>query len=144
MDELDRALAAAQEKHEAKLRAEVDEKLRAQEAGVWFGQWASQVGMPTLKHLADRLTAAGHKAAVTPTFDATVEVVKDITLTFTQQNGPGTCEISFRRGNEKSVAVVFAVNGTQGAGGRVDPPDAATVDRCAQQYLVQALEGPSW
>jgi hypothetical protein len=26
----------------------------------------------------------------------------------------------------------------------VDPPDAATVDRCAQTYLVQALEGPSW
>jgi hypothetical protein len=144
MDELDRALAAAQEKYEAALRAEVDEKLRAQEANAWFGQWASQVGMPTLTQLANRLIAAGHKAVVVPTFDATVDVVNDLTLTFTQQNGPGNCEITFRRGNDKSVAVFFSVNGTKGAGGRVDPPDPATVDRCAQQYLVQALEGPSW
>jgi hypothetical protein len=144
MDELDRALAAAQEKHEAALRAEVDEKLRTQEAIAWFGQWVGQVGMPTLTHLADRLIAAGHKAVVTPTFGATVEVVTDITLTFTQQNGPGACEITFRRGNEKSVAVFFSVNGTQGTGGRVDPPDAASIDRCAQTYLIQALEGPSW
>jgi len=144
MDELDRALAAAQEKYETELRAEVDEKLRAQEANSWFGQWASQVGMPTLTSLANRLIAAGHKAVVVPTFDATVDVVNDLTLTFTQQNGPGNCEITFRRGNEKSVAVFFEVNGTRGAHGRVDPPDAVTVDRCAQQYLVQALEGPSW
>lgn len=144
MDELDRALAAAQEKYEAALRAEVEEKLRAREADAWFGQWASQVGMPTLTHLANRLIAAGHKAVVVPTFDATVDVVNDVTLSFTQQNGPGNCEITFRRGNDKSVALFFAVNGTKGAGGRVDPPDAATVDRCAQQYLVQALEGPSW
>ena len=144
MDELDRALAAAQEKYEAALRAEVDEKLRAQEADAWFGQWASQVGMPTLTRLAERLIAAGHKAIVTPSFDATVEVVNDITLAFTQQNGPGACEISFRRGNEKSVVVFFAVNGTQGAGGRVEPADSTTVDRRAQTYLIQALEGPSW
>jgi hypothetical protein len=144
MDELDRALAAAQEKYEAALRAEVEEKLRAQEASAWFGEWASQVGMPTLSHLADRLVGAGHQAAVTPTFDEMVEVVSALTLSFTQQNGPGTCEITFRRGNEKSVAVFFAVNGTQGTGGRVEPPDAVTVDRCAQSYLVRALEGPSW
>jgi hypothetical protein len=144
MDELDRALAAAQEKYEAALRAEVEEKLRAQEASAWFGEWASQVGMPTLSHLADRLVGAGHKATVTPTFDEMVDVVSALTLSFTQQNGPGACEITFRRGNEKSVAVFFAVNGTQGTGGRVEPPDAMTVDRCAQSYLVRALEGPSW
>jgi hypothetical protein len=89
MDELDRALAAAQERYETKLRAEVDEKVRTQEAIAWFGQWASQVGMPTLTRLADRLVAAGHKAVVAPTFGPTVEVVTDITLTFTQQNGSG-------------------------------------------------------
>jgi hypothetical protein len=144
MDELDRALAAAQERYDAKLRAEVEEKLRTQEAVAWFGQWASQVGMPTLTRLADRLVGAGHKAVVTPTFGDTVDVVSDLTLTFEQQNGPGTCEIVFRRGNEQSVAVFFAVNGTRGTGGKVDPPDAPTIDRCAQAYLVQALEGPSW
>ena len=48
MDELARALAAAQPLDEAALRAEVEEKLRTQEATVWFGQWAAQVGMPTL------------------------------------------------------------------------------------------------
>lgn len=144
MDELDRALAAAQERYEAALRAEVDEKLRTQEAIAWFGQWAAQVGMPTLTRLADRLIAAGHKAVVTPSFGPTVEVVTDLTFTFTQQNGPGTCEVVFRRGNEKNVAVFFAVNGTQGTGGRVEPPDATTVDRFAQTYVIQALEGPSW
>ncbi len=65
-------------------------------------------------------------------------------MTFTQQNGPGACRIEFRRGNDKSVAVFFAVNGTQGTGGRVEPSDPATVDRCAQTYIIQALEGPSW
>lgn len=144
MDELDRALAAAQERYETRLRAEVDEKLRTQEAIAWFGQWASQVGVPTLTGLADRLIAAGHKAVVTPTFGATVDVVTEITLSFVQQNGPGACELIFRRGNESSVAVFFSVNGTQGTGGRVDPPDAATIDRCAQTYIIQALEGPSW
>jgi hypothetical protein len=144
MDELDRALAAAQERHEAALRAEVEEKLRAQEASAWFGQWVSQVGMPTLTRLAGRLIAAGHSAEVKPGFGPTVDVVTDLTLSFTQQNGPGNCEITFRRGNEKSVAVFFSVNGTQGTGGRVEPPDAVTVDRCAQTYLIQALEGPSW
>ena len=69
MDDLDRALAAAQERYEEKLRAEADEKLRTQEAIAWFGQWAHQVGMPTLTRLADRLLAAGHKAVVSPTFD---------------------------------------------------------------------------
>jgi hypothetical protein len=144
MDELDRALAAAQERYEAALRAEVDEKLRIQEANAWFGQWANQVGMPTLTRLADRLLSAGHKAVVAPSFDATVEVVTDITLTFTQQNGSGACEIVFRRGNEKSVAVFFTVNGTAGSGGKVDPPNETTVDRCAQMYVIQALEGPRW
>lgn len=50
-DELDRALASAQERYEEKLRAEVDEKVRTQEAIAWFGHWANQVGMPTLTHL---------------------------------------------------------------------------------------------
>jgi hypothetical protein len=144
MDDLDRALAAAQEKYEEKLRAEVDQKLRAQEADAWFGQWAHQVGMPTLAHLADRLLAAGHKADLSTTLSPTKEVVTEIALTFTQQNGPGACRIEFRRGNDKSVAVFFAVNGTQGTGGRVEPSDPATVDRCAQTYIIQALEGPSW
>jgi len=144
MDELDRALAAAQERYEAAVRAEVDEKLRTQEANAWFGRWASQVGMPTLTRLADRLLAAGHKAVVSPSFGPTVEVVTDITFTFTQQNGTGACELVFRRGNEQSVAVFFTVNGSQGSGGRVDPPDATTVDRCAQTYVIQALEGPQW
>jgi hypothetical protein len=144
MDDLDRALAAAQERYEAALRAEVDEKLRTQEAITWFGQWAIRVGMPTLTGLADRLLAAGHKALVSTTSDATIGVIAEVTVAFTQQNGRGACEITFRRGNEKSVAVFFAVNGTQGTGGRVDPPDAATVDRCAQVYVIQALEGPSW
>src|SRR5689334_952236 len=123
MDELDRALAAAQERYEAAVRAEVDEKLRTQEANAWFGRWASQVGMPTLTRLADRLLAAGHKAVVSPSFGPTVEVVTDITFTFTQQNGTGACELVFRRGDEQSVAAFFTVNGTQGAGRRVDPPD---------------------
>jgi hypothetical protein len=144
MDELDRALAAAQDRYEAALRAEVDEKLRTQEANAWFSQWASQVGMPTLTRLADRLLAAGHEAIVSPSFGPTVEVVTDITFTFTQQNGPGTCELEFRRGSEKSVAVAFAVNGSQGSGGKVDPPDSTTVDRCAQTYVIQALDGPRW
>jgi hypothetical protein len=143
MDELDRALAAAQERYEEKLRAEADEKLRTQEAIAWFGQWATQVGMPTVIRLADRLLAAGHKAIVSPTFDAN-SVITDITFTFTQENGPGNAVIDFRRGNEQSVAVFFAVNGTQGTGGRVDPPDPATVDRFAQTYIIQALDGPSW
>ena len=144
MDELDRALAAAQERYDAKRRAEMEEKLRTQEAIAWFDQWANQVGMATLTRLAQRLLAAGHKAMVTPTFGDTVDVVTELTLTFEQQNGPGTCEIAFRRGNEQSVAVFFAVNGTRGTGGKVDPPDSVTIDRCAQMYLVQALEGPSW
>ena len=144
MDELDEALAAAQERYEAKIRAEVDEKLRAQEADAWFGQWAHQVGMPTVTRLAERLLAAGHKAIVATALSPTAEVVTEITLTFTQQNGPGTCKIDFRRGNDKSVAVLYAVNGTQGNGGRVDPPDPATVDRCAQAYIIQALNGPNW
>ena len=71
MDELDRALAAAQERYEEKLRAEVDEKLRTQEAMAWFGQWAYQVGIPTLTRLAERLLAAGHKAVVSETSDPT-------------------------------------------------------------------------
>jgi hypothetical protein len=144
MDELDRALAAAQERHDEKIRTEVEEKLRTQEANAWFGQWVSQVGMPTLTRLADRLVAAGHKAAVAPTFGPMVDVVTDLSLSFTQQNGPGDCEVTFRRGNEKSVAVFFVVNGRQGTGGRVEPPDATTIDRCTQTYLIQALEGPSW
>jgi hypothetical protein len=144
MDDLDRALADAQERYDARIRAEVEEKLRTQEAVAWFNRWASQVGLPTLTALADRLVAAGHKALVTPIFADTVDVVTDLTLTFEQQNGPGACEITFRRGNEQSVAVFFAVNGTRGTGGRVEPPDAPTIDRCAQSYLVQALEGPSW
>ncbi len=143
MDELDRALAAAQERYEEKLRAEADEKVRTLEAIAWFGQWATQVGMPTLNRLADRLLTAGHKGVVSPTFDPN-SVITDITFTFTQENGPGTCKIDFRRGNDKSVAVFFAVNGTQGTGGRVDPPDPATVERCAQTYVIQALDGPSW
>jgi hypothetical protein len=144
MDELDRALAAAQERYETAIRAEVEEKLRAQEADAWFGQWASQVGMPTLTRLAERLLAAGHKAVVSPSFGPTVDVLTDITFTFTQQNGPGACELVFRRGNDKSVGVAFTVNGTQGSGGKVDPPDATTIDRCAQTYIIQALEGPRW
>jgi hypothetical protein len=143
MDDLDRALAAAQERYEEKLRAEADEKLRTQEAIAWFGQWATQVGMPTLSRLADRLLAAGHKAVVSPTFDPS-SVITEITFTFTQENGPGNAVIDFRRGNEQSVAVFFAVNGTQGTGGRVEPPDHATVDRFAQTYIIQALDGPSW
>ena len=143
MDELDRALAAAQERYEAKLRAEADEKLRTQEAIAWFGRWATQVGMPTLMRLADRLLAAGHKAVVSPSFDPN-SVITDITFTFTQEHGPGNAVIDFRRGNEQSVAVFFAVNGTQGTGGRVDPPDPVTVDRLAQTYIIQALDGPSW
>jgi hypothetical protein len=143
MDDLDRALAAAQERYEEKLRAEADEKLRTQEAIAWFGQWATQVGMPTLIRLADRLLAAGHKAVVSPSFDPN-SVITDITFTFNQENGPGNAVIDFRRGNDQSVAVFFAVNGTQGTGGRVDPPDPATVDRFAHAYIIQALEGPSW
>jgi hypothetical protein len=144
MDDLDRALAAAQERYDAKIRAEVEEKLRTQEAIAWFDRWATQVGMPTLTRLADRLLAAGHKAVLSPTWNPTGEAITDITFTFTQQNGPGTCVIDFRRGNDQSVAVFFAVNGTQGTGGRVEPPDPATVDRFAQTYIIQALEGPSW
>jgi hypothetical protein len=144
MDDLDRALAAAQERYEETLRAEVDEKLREQEAAAWFGQWAYQVGMPTLTNLAERLLAAGHKAVVATTMSPTGDVITEITFTFTQQNGSGKCEIEFRRGQDKSVAVFFAVNGTQGAGGRVDPPDAATIDRIGQSYIIQALEGPRW
>jgi hypothetical protein len=52
--------------------------------------------------------------------------------------------LEFRRGSEKSVAVAFAVNGSQGSGGKVDPPDSTTVDRCAQTYVIQALDGPRW
>jgi len=143
MDDLDRALAAAQERHEAKLRAQADERLRTQEGIAWFGRWAQQVGMPTLAHLADRLLAAGHKAVVSPTFDSN-SVITGITFTFNQENGPGNAVIDFRRGNEQSVAVFFAVNGTKGTGGRVDPPDPVTVDRFAQTYVIQALDGPSW
>ena len=144
MDELDRALAAAQERYEEKLRAEADEKLRTQEAIVWFGQWATQVGMPTLIRLADRLLAAGHKAVVATTMSETGEVVTDLLFTFTQQNGPGECTVEFRRGQDKSVAMFFTVNGRQGAGGRVEPPDAATVDRLVQGHIIEALEGPRW
>jgi hypothetical protein len=143
MDDLDRALAAAQERHEAKLRSQADEQIRTQEGIAWFGRWAQQVGMPTLAHLADRLLAAGHKAVVSPTFDPN-SVITGITFTFTQENGPGNAVIDFRRGNEQSVAVFFAVNGTKGTGGRVDPPDPVTVDRFAQTYVIQALDGPSW
>ena len=143
MDDLDRALAAAQERHEAKLRAQADQHLRTQEGIAWFGRWAQQVGMPTLAHLADRLLAAGHKAVVSPTFDSN-SVITGITFTFNQENGPGNAVIDFRRGNEQSVAVFFAVNGTKGTGGRVDPPDPVTVDRFAQTYVIQALDGPSW
>ena len=144
MDELDRALAAAQERYEAALRAEVDEKLRTQEAMAWFGQWAHQVGMPTLTRLAERLLSAGHKAVVATTLSETGEVVTDLMFTFTQQNGPGECTIEFRRGQDKSVAAFFTVNGHQGAGGRVEPPDTATVDRLVQDHIVEALEGPRW
>src|SRR6187431_2781413 len=107
MDDLDRALAAAQERYEKKRRAEVDEKRRTQEAIAWFGQWATQVAMPTLIRLADRLLAAGHKAVVSPTFDPN-SVITDITFTFTQENGPGNAVIDFRRVNDQSVAVFFA------------------------------------
>lgn len=144
MDELDRALAAAQERHDEALRLEVEEKLQTQEAIAWFGRWGNQVGMPTLTRMAERLLAAGHKAIVAPTVSETAEVITEITFTFTQQNGPGECTIDFRRGQEKSVAVFYAVNGTQGAGGRVDPPDAATVDRLMQTYIIETLEGPRW
>jgi hypothetical protein len=144
MDELDRALAAAQERYEDALRAEVDEKLRTQEAMAWFGQWADQVGIPTLTRLAERLLAAGHKAVVSETSDPAVEVITELVFAFTQQNGPGECTIEFRRGQDKSVAVLYAVNGTQGTGGRMDPPNTATVDRCVQQYIIEALEGPRW
>jgi hypothetical protein len=144
MDELDRALAAAQERHEEALRAEVDEKVRTQQAVAWFGEWANQVGMPTMTQLAERLIAAGHKAVVSTTLSPTAEIITDIVFTFTQENGPGKCTIEFRRGQDKSVAVFFAVNGTQGAGGRVEPPDAVTVQRLAQTYIIDALEGPRW
>ncbi len=144
MDELDRALAAAQERYEDKLRAEVDEKLRTQEAMAWFGQWAYQVGIPTLTRLSERLLAAGHKAVVSETSDPAAEVITQLVLAFTQQNGPGECTIEFRRGQDRSVAVFYAVNGTEGAGGRVDPPDTATVDRFVQRYIIEALEGPRW
>jgi hypothetical protein len=144
MDELDRALAAAQERHDEALRAEVDEKRRTQENTAWFGQWANQVGVPTMTRLSERLISAGHKAVISTTLSPTAEVVTDIIFTFTQENGPGKCTIEFRRGQDKSVAVFFAVNGTQGAGGRVDPPDAVTVQRLAQTYIIDALEGPRW
>ena len=144
MDELERALTAAQERYEEALRAEMDEKLKTHEANTWFGQWANQVGMPTLTHLAERLLAAGHKAIVSSELSPSAEVITDLILTFTQQNGPGKCTIEFRRGQDKSVAVFYAVNGTQGAGGRVEPPDPVTVDRFAQNYIIEALEGPRW
>jgi hypothetical protein len=144
MDDLDRALAAAQERYEEALRAEVDEKLRTQEAEAWFGQWAYEVGMPTLTHVAQRLIAAGHTAIVAPTMSPIEPVVTDIVFTFTQQNGSGQCTIEFRRGQDRSVAVFYSVNGHQGAGGRVEPPDAATVNRFAQTYIIEALEGPRW
>ena len=142
MDKLDRALDAARERYEAALRAEVDEKLRTQEAMAWFGQWAHQVGMPTLPDLAERLLAAGHKGVVATTMSETGEVVTDLLFTFTQQNGPGECTVEFRRGQDKSVAMFFTVNGRQGVGGRVDPPDVATVDRLVQGHIIEALEGP--
>jgi hypothetical protein len=144
MDELDRALAAAQDRYEQALRAEVDEKLREQEATAWFGQWANQVGIPTLSQLAERLLAAGHKAVVSTTMSPTGDVITEVILTFAQQNGPGACTIEFRRGQDRSVAVFYAVNGTQGAGGRVDPPEPAAVDHFAKAYIVEALEGPRW
>ena len=144
MDELDRALDAARERYEAALRAEVDEKLRTQEAMARFGQTAQQVVKPTLSHLAERLLAAGHKAVVATTMSETGEVVTDLLFTFTQQNGPGECTVDFRRGQDKSVAMFFTVNGRQGAGGRVEPPDAATVDRLVQGHIIEALEGPRW
>jgi hypothetical protein len=144
MDELDRALAAAQDRYEQALRAEVDEKLREQEATAWFGQWANQVGIPTLAQLAERLLAAGHKAVVSTTMSPTGDVITEVILTFAQQNGPGACTIEFRRGQDRSVAVFYAVNGTQGAGGRVDPPEPAAVDHFAKAYIVEALEGPRW
>ena len=71
-------------------------------------------------------------------------MITELVFAFTQQNGPGECTIEFRRGQDRSVAVFYAVNGTEGAGGRVDPPDTATVDRCVQQYIIEALEGPRW
>jgi hypothetical protein len=144
MDDLDRALAAAQDRYEQALRAEVDEKLREQEATAWFGQWANQVGIPTLAQLAERLLAAGHKAVVSTTMSPTGDVITEVILTFAQQNGPGACTIEFRRGQDRSVAVFYAVNGTQGAGGRVDPPEPAAVDHFAKAYIVEALEGPRW
>jgi hypothetical protein len=144
MDELDRALAAAQERYEEALRAEVDEKLREQEANAWFGQWANRVGIPTLAQLAERLLAAGHKAVISTKLRPEVDVITDIIFTFTQQNGPGACTIEFRRGQDKSVAVFYAVNGTQGAGGRVEPPEPATVDHLTKTYIIEALEGPRW
>src|SRR4051812_44220056 len=144
MDELDRALAAAQERYEERLRAEVDEKLRTQEAIAWFGEWANQVGMPTLTRLAERLLAAGHKAVVSPTLSPTAAVITGITLTFTPHHGPGKGAIEVRRGTARAAAVFFAVNGTQGTGGRVEPTDPTTVDRFAQTYIIQALDGPSW
>ena len=88
--------------------------------------------------------AAGHKAIVSSELSPSAEVITDLILTFTQQNGPGKCTIEFRRGQDKSVAVFYAVNGTQGAGGRVEPPDPVTVDRFAQNYIIEALEGPRW
>jgi hypothetical protein len=144
MDELDRALAAAQERYDEALRAEVDEKRRTTENIAWFGQWANQVGMPSITGLAERLIAAGHKAVVSTTLSPTADVITDVIFTFTQENGPGKCTIEFRRGQDKSVAVFFAINGTQGAGGRVEPPDAVTIQRLAQTYIIDALEGPRW
>jgi hypothetical protein len=144
MDELDRALAAAQERYEESMRAEVDEKLNTQAANAWFGQWAHQVGVPTLARLAERLLAAGHTAIVSTELSSESGVVTDVIFVFTQQNGSGKCTVEFRRGQDKSVAVFFTVNGTQGAGGRVEPPDATVVDRYAQTYIIDALEGPRW
>ena len=113
-------------------------------ANTWFGQWANQVGIPTLTGLAERLLAAGHKAIVSSELSPSADVITDLVITFTQGNGPGKCTIEFRRGQDKSVAVFYAVNGTQGAGGRVEPPDPVTVDRFAQNYIIEALEGPRW
>jgi len=144
MDELDRALAAAQARYEEALRAEVDDKIRAQDAMAWFDRWANEVGTPTLTRMSDRLIRAGHTAVVSTTLSPSGEVVTELILTFTQQNGPGECTIEFRQGQGKSVAVFHAVNGHQGAGGRVEPPDAVTVDRFAQTYIIEALEGPRW
>ena len=99
-----------------KLRAEVDEKRRTQEGHrVVRSAGRNQVGMPTLARLAERLLAAGHKAVVSPTLEPDGSRSSPTSPSRSpNRTARGTVVIDFRRGNEQSVAVFFAVNGTQG------------------------------